>query len=176
MRISIALVLAVFMAVPSLGGAESNFNVNVNLGVPLPPPQAVVVSPRVVFDAPPLFLEPSSLGFYVGVDMSHDIALVSGVYYLYQGNSWYRSSHYNGPWAVTRYEQLPAPVKRYKVEKIRYYRDREYRAYHDNRDHYRGKHYRPAKEGKQDWKEDKKRQKEYKREKHERRKHGRDDD
>lgn len=146
MRIATALILAALLAVPTVGTAEPHFNVNVNLGVPVPPPPphpAAVVAPRVVFNAPPLFLAPSALGFYVGVDMPYDVVLVSGVYYLFQGNHWYRANHYNGPWVVTRYEHLPAPIKRYKVEKIRYYRDREYRVYHDRRDHYRGRHFRP---------------------------------
>ncbi|MDD2500174.1 MAG: hypothetical protein PHN92_05075 [Geobacter sp.] len=172
MRISTALVLAAILAVPSLGTAESNFNVNVNLGVPAPPPppHVAVVAPRVVFDAPPLFLSPSSLGFYVGVDMPHDMVLISGVYYLFQGNHWYRANHYNGPWVVTRYEQLPAPVRRYKVEKIRYYRDHEYKAYHEKRDHYRGKHFRPGREGKEEWRDEKDRRKEERREEREERK------
>lgn len=156
MRIATALVLATMLAVPSLGTAEPHFNVNVNLGVPAPPlpPRGVVAAPRVVFDAPPLFLAPSSLGFYVGVDMPHDMVLISGVYYLFQGNHWYRANHYNGPWVVTRYEQLPASVRRYKVEKIRYYRDHEYRTYHNNHDHYRGRHFRPEKEERNRWKEE----------------------
>ncbi len=184
MRIATALALAAVMALPSLGSAESNFNVNVNLGVPIPPSPTVVVAPRVVFDAPPLFLAPSSLGFYVGVDMSYDMVLISGVYYLFQGNHWYRANHYNGPWVVTRYEQLPAPVRKYKVEKIRYYRDHEYRAYHANRDHYRGKHFRPDREDREEWRDEKNRRKEDKREAREEwkehkkhgRGHGRDND
>ncbi|MGE0918775.1 hypothetical protein [Trichlorobacter lovleyi] len=184
MRIATALALAAVMALPSLGSAESNFNVNVNLGVPVPPSPTVVVAPRVVFDAPPLFLAPSSLGFYVGVDMSYDMVLISGVYYLFQGNHWYRANHYNGPWVVTRYEQLPAPVRKYKVEKIRYYRDHEYRAYHANRDHYRGKHFRPDREDREEWRDEKNRRKEDKREAREEwkehkkhgRGHGRDND
>lgn len=184
MRIATALALAAVMALPSLGSAESNFNVNVNLGVPVPPSPTVVVAPRVVFDAPPLFLAPSSLGFYVGVDMSYDMVLISGVYYLFQGNHWYRANHYNGPWVVTRYEQLPAPVRKYKVEKIRYYRDHEYRAYHVNRDHYRGKHFRPDREDREEWRDEKNRRKEDKREAREEwkehkkhgRGHGRDND
>ena len=170
------LLLAASLAVPVFAIAESNFNFNVNLGGPVPPPPPVRVQaqPRVFFDAPPLFLAPSALGFYVGVDMPDDMILISGVYYLFQGNHWYRANHYNGPWAVTRYEQLPAPVRRYKVEKIRSYRDHEYRAYHDNRDHYRGKHYRPGKEEKQHWKEEKREEREER--KHHGKKNHRDND
>ena len=174
MRSIPALLLAVTLAVPAAAIAESHFNVNVNLGVPAPPPVVVSGAPRVFFEAPPLFLAPPSLGFYVGVDMPNDLVLISGVYYLFQGNHWYRANHYNGPWVATRYEQLPAPVRRYKVEKIRYYRDNEYRAYHDNRDHYRGEHFRPNREEKERWKEDRRDERdEWKQHKQ---KHHRDDD
>lgn len=178
MRRLTTLLLTASLVVPALAGAENHFNVNVNLGAPVPPPpppvRQVQVQPRVFFEAPPLFLAPSRLGFYVGVDMPNDMVLISGVYYLFQGNQWYRANNYNGPWAVTRYEQLPQPVRQYKIEKIRSYRDHEYRRYHDNREHYRGKYFRPGKENKERLKEDK-------RERHEERKqhgnkHHRDDD
>lgn len=175
MRSLLALLLVVTVMVPSFAAAESNFNFNVNVGVPAPPlpPPPVPGVPRVFFSAPPLFLAPSSLGFYVGVDMPHDMVLVSGVYYLFQGNHWYRGASYNGPWAVTRFEQLPPPVRRYKVEQIRVERDREYHAYRSEHEHYRGRHFRPEKERKEQWKEEKRRDKqEWKQEKEER-KHGR---
>lgn len=161
MRSMTNVLLAALLMVPSYAFAESNLNVNINLGTPVPPVSHG--TPGVVFHAPPLFLAPPALGFYVGVDMSHDLVLVSGVYYLFQGNRWYQARHYNGPWAVTSYEQLPAPVRRYKVDKIRYYRDHEYKSYHDNRDHYRGKRFRPGQEGKKEWRDKKEHRKEEKR-------------
>lgn len=145
------MLIAAALALPAGTAAESNVSVNINVGVPAPP--VVGIGPRVVFEAPPLFLAPPSLGFYVGVDMPYDLMLVSGVYYLFQGNHWYRANHYNGPWVVTRYEQLPAPVRRYKVERIRYHRDHEYRAYHDHREQYRGKKFRPDRDDRDDRKE-----------------------
>lgn len=177
MRLLASLLLAALLAAPSLALAETRVGVNINVGLPappLPPPPPLPGAPRVTFDVPPLFLAPSSLGFYVGVDMPHDLILVSGSYYLFQGNHWYRANHYNGPWHATRYEQLPHQVRRYKVEKIRYHRDHEYRSYHDNREQYRGKHYRPGKEEKQYRKEDKRRDKEER--KHGKGRHGRDND
>lgn len=169
MRILFATLLSLTLLYPTLAPAESNVNVNINVGVPLPPPL-----PRIHFDAPPLFLAPSSLGFYVGVDMPHDLLLVSGSYYLFQGNHWYRARHYNGPWTLTPHEHLPYEVRRHKVDQIRYQRDHEYRSYHEHRDHYRGKHYRPGKEEKEHWKEEKRREKEER--KHHKKKHKHDDD
>lgn len=184
MRIILSLLLTAVLAVPSFALAESNVSVNINVGLPappLPPPPPLPGAPKIFFSAPPLFLAPPSLGFYVGVEMPYDIMLVSGSYYLFQGNHWYRAGHYNGPWVVTRYEQLPPQVRQYRVEKIRYYRDHEYRTYHANRDHYRGKHYRPDKEEKEHRKQEKEYRKEQKRwekeeRKHHKDRHDRDDD
>lgn len=188
MRFSSTLLLAAFIAVPSLSAAETKFNVNINLGGPTvvapPPPAAVVAPPKMLFEEPPLFLMPTGLGFYVGVDTQHDIVLVSGVYYLFQGNQWYRASNYNGPWTVTRYEKLPEPVRRHKLEHIREHREREFHSYRDKRDHYRGKHFRPGREGKEEWRDEKQRRKEEKRmereerkeERHHGKKHRRDDE
>lgn len=163
MRIVFSIILAVMLAAPSFALAETNVSVNINMG-----------APRVFFDSPPLFLSPSPLGFYVGVDMSHDLVLISGVYYLFQGNGWYRADHYNGPWTVVRYEQLPYQVRQHKVEKIRYYRDNEYRDYHNNRDHYRGRNYRPEKQYKQQFKEEKRWEKEDRRPNDKKRRRGDD--
>jgi len=178
MRRLTTLLLTASLVVPALASGENHFNVNVNLGGPVPPPpppvRQVQASPRVFFNAPPLFLAPPALGFYVGVDMPNDMVLISGVYYLFQGKQWYRANHYNGPWVVTRHKQLPQPVRQYKVEKIRYYRDHEYRNYHENREHYRGKYYRPGKEDKERWKEEKR--EERKERKQHGNKHHRDDD
>jgi hypothetical protein len=184
MRIMLILLLAALVAAPVASQAESNVSVNINVGapaLPLPPPPPLPGVPKIFFDVPPLFLAPPSLGVYIGVDMPYVLGLVSGSYYLFHGNKWYRARHYNGPWETTRYEQLPPQVRRHKLEKIRYHRDHEYRAYAADRDHYRGKHYRPGKEYKERRKQDKEYRKEERRwEKDERKqhkgRHGRDDD
>ncbi len=176
--LTVLVLIVVLMASPVVR-AETNVNIGINLGAapppppqrhqPPPPPRVVVAGPTVTFDVPPLFLSPSRLGFYVGVDMPYDLVMVSGAYYLFQNDHWYRSSHYNGPWTPTRYEKLPEPVRRHKMDKIRYYRDHEYDDYRSNRNHYHGKHYRPGNEHKNNWKEKKRREKEeWKRDRHER--------
>jgi hypothetical protein len=100
------------------------------------------------------------LGFYVGVDTSYDIIFSSDYYYLYYGNRWNRSRHHNGPWAEIPYRQLPSVIRKHRIEQIRSYRDREYRVYRNDRDHYRGRHFRPDHERREEWKDERKRDKE----------------
>jgi hypothetical protein len=126
--------------------------------VPAPPP------PPVVIEEPPLFLYPPELGFGVAVGVPHDIYFISGSYYLYRGDHWYRAPHYDGPWYGTRYRSLPPGLRRHRLEQMHYYRDREYRAYHDEHEHYRGRHYRPDKETKKEWKEQRKEEKRWEKE------------
>jgi hypothetical protein len=142
--------------------------------VPPPPPGPVYI------EEPPLFLYPPELGFGVAVGIPNDIFYIAGSYYLYQGDIWYRSPYYNGPWAVTRYRALPPGLRRHRFERIHYYRDRDYREYEAGHDRYHGRHFRPEKERRKmehdmrkeerrEWKEERKRDKEE-------RKHGRHGD
>lgn len=155
-RAVLVLLLTVVTAVAS---AQAEVNVNVSIGVP--PPRVVVYSPpEVHFDEAPAFIAPSRLGFYVGVDTPYDIIFSSDYYYLYYGNGWSRSRHHNGPWVEVPYRQLPQGIRSYRIEQIRSYRDREYRVYRDDRDHYRGKHFRPGREQGDEWKEERRRDRE----------------
>lgn len=148
------LVIAVITAASS-----AQAEVRVNIGVPAP---RVVVSapPAVLFDVAPHFIAPSSLGFYVGVDTPYDIIFSSDYYYLYYGNSWHRSRHHNGPWVDVPYRQLPPGIRKHRIERIRSYRDREYRVYRNDRDHYRGRQFRPDHNRKEEWKDERRRDKE----------------
>lgn len=195
-------VLLLLFAVATASSALGETNVNVNIGVPAPrvvvppplpaplPPPRVVVSgpPAVIFEVEPFFLAPSRLGFYVGVDTPYDIIFSSDYYYLYYGNSWYRSRHHNGPWVDVPYRRLPPGIRRHRINEIRSYRDREYRVYRDERDHYRGRSYRPdhdrkhelkeeRRHDKEEWKDERRRDKEDRKEEKQdrkREKHGRD--
>jgi hypothetical protein len=156
----LALVIAAIMAESS---AQAEVNVNVQLGVPVrEPPRRVIVSapPSIRFETAPLFVAPSQLGFYVGVDTPYDIIFSSDYYYLYYGNSWHSSRNYNGPWVGVPYRQLPPGVRRYRIEQIRSYRDREYRVYRNDQAHYRGRNFRPDHERKHEMKEERRRDKE----------------
>ena|SRR6185369_4404206 len=174
MRKTILTSLAATLALAVSASAE--VSVNVNIGAP-PPPVVVSGPPRVVFEAPPVFITPPRLGFFIGVDVPYDIIFASNNYYIYYGNAWYRSRHYNGPWVGVRFEQLPPVIRKHNVEYIRVHRDNEYRVYREQREHYRGRHFRPGKEHKEEWKEERRRDKqEWKEEKRERKHHGRDND
>jgi hypothetical protein len=120
----------------------------------------VSAPPSIRFEVAPLFIAPSQLGFYVGVDTPYDIIYDSNLYYLYYGNSWHNSRSYNGPWAEVPYRQLPPNIRRHRIEQIRSYRDREHRVYRQDRDHYRGRNFRPDHERKQEMKEERRRDKE----------------
>ncbi len=167
-------VLVLVLAALTAASAGAETNVNVQIGVPVyAPPQRVVVSspPSVRFDVAPLFIAPSRLGFYVGVDTPYDIIFSSDYYYLYYGNSWHRSDHHNGPWFEVPYRDLPPGIRKHRIEQIRSYRDREHRVYRHDRDHYRGRHFRPDRDRKhemkaerrhdrEEWKDEKRRDKE----------------
>jgi hypothetical protein len=145
------VLVLVIAAITSASSAQAE--VNVNIGVPAP---RVVVSapPAVIFDVAPHFIAPSRLGFYVGVDTPYDIFLISDVYYLYYGNRWLRARHHNGPWVEVPYRQLPPGIRKHRIEQIRSFRDREYRVYRADRDHYRGRHFRPDHERKEELKDE----------------------
>jgi hypothetical protein len=141
----LVLLSALMLVVPATLRAD----VNIGIGIPAPPfspaplPRVVVSSPpEVLFDAPPLFLAPSQLGFYVAADTKYDIMYAQELYYLHYGSGWYRSRHYNGPWVRISYNDLPYPVRKHKLDYIRSHRDSEYRVYYRDRDRYRGDHFR----------------------------------
>jgi hypothetical protein len=155
-------VLLLLFAVAVAASAQAEVGVNVNIGLPVPR-VVVPAPPAVLFDVEPDFITPSRLGFYVGVNTPYDIIFSSDNYYLYYGNSWHRSRHHNGPWVEVPYRQLPPGIRKHRIEQIRSYRDREYRVYRKDRDHYRGRHFRAGHERKDDWKDERRRDKhEYK--------------
>jgi hypothetical protein len=157
------VLVLVIAAITAALSAQAEVNVDVRIGVPAPePPRRVIVSapPSIRFETPPLFVAPSRLGFYVGVDTPYDIIFISDYYYLYYGNSWHSSRYYNGPWVEVPYRQLPQGIRRHRIEQIRSYRDREYRVYRNDRDRYRGRHFRPDHVRKEELKEERRRDKE----------------
>ena len=153
------VLVLVMAAIAAASFAQAAVSVNVNIGAP-PPRMVVASTPSVQFDVAPLFIAPSRLGFYVGVDTPYDIIFSSDFYYLYYGNSWHRARSHNGPWVELPYRELPPGIRRYRIEQIRSYRDREYRSYRTDRDHYRGRQFRPDHERKQELKEERRRDKE----------------
>ena len=151
----IALVSGVIMAASV---AQAEVNVSVNVGVPVP--RVIVSTPSVRFEVAPLFIAPPRLGYYVGAETPYDIIFSSDYYYLYYGNSWHHSRHYNGPWVEVPYRDLPPGIRKHRIEQIRSYRDREYRAYRNEQDNYHGRHFRPDHERKEEMKQERRRDKE----------------
>lgn len=162
----------VVLAVATVAAASSAAaGVNVNVGIGIPAPRVVVSAPSIRFEVAPRFIAPPRLGFYVGVDTPYDILFSDDYYYLYYSNSWHRSSDYNGPWVELPYRHVPAGIRNHRIEQIRSYRDREYRTYRSNPNHYRGRQFRPDYErrgefkderrrDREEWKEDKRRDRE----------------
>jgi hypothetical protein len=146
------LLISAFVASSAMQTAlASNVGVGVDIHIGNQPPLMPVpvpapLPPPVVIEEPPLFLYPPELGFGVAVGLPYDMFFISGSYYLKRGDAWYRGSHYNGPWATTRYRSLPPGLRSRRFEQIHYYRDREYRAYQARHEGYHGRHFRPEKE------------------------------
>jgi hypothetical protein len=99
--------------------ARAEVNINVNIGPP--PPVVVVERPTMLYLGEP--------GLFVAVGVPYDIFFVSGRYYYFHGNNWFWASGYGGPWVHVVYRGLPPGLQKYKVVKLREYREREYRVY-----------------------------------------------
>jgi len=147
--VTAALVVCGTAAISHAGGLNVNLNVGVPVVTPAPPPPAYVPAPapvpQVVLPAatPPQFVYVPDLGYYVAVGTPYDIAYVGRDYYLYSNGCWYRSPYYGGPWRVAAVKLLPPLLVRYDVREFRQYRDREFRRYEHDREHYRGAWHRP---------------------------------
>jgi hypothetical protein len=82
--------------------------------------------PAFVMDRRPNFIDLKNLGFSVSIGGPYDIIFYGNRYYLYQGNRWYRSSSYRGPWVVIRTNRIPLQIRKHRWDDIRRYRDVEY--------------------------------------------------
>ena len=154
--------------------SEAKVDVNVNIGAPSvvvrevvpPPPPPVPPRRTVIIEDVPDFIYPSSLGFYVAVGVPYDLYYVDDYYYMYRDGLWHRSYDYGGPWKVIKGKRVPYGLRRHRIDTIRHHRDREYVIYQRDRDHYRGRHFRPDHDWKErrkhehrEWKEDRKQEK-----------------
>ena len=99
--------------------AHAQINVNVHIGEP--PPVVVYAPPTMV-----LLPEPQT---YVAVGVPYDIFFISGRYYYLHGNHWFWGSGYAGPWTYVAVEGLPPGLRKYKVNQLREFREREYKVY-----------------------------------------------
>jgi len=107
------------------------------------PPEEAAAPPEVYIEEAPQFIYSPDLNAYVAVGVPYDLVYAGGAYYCFSGGRWYRSAYYNGPWVYVPRRSYPRTFVTYRVDTIRAYRDREYRVYVRDRDHYAGRFHRP---------------------------------
>ncbi|MBI3621077.1 MAG: hypothetical protein HY208_02660 [Nitrospirae bacterium] len=108
---------------------RAEVNVNINVGVP----------PPIVVEAPPEMVLLPEPGIYVAIGIPFDIFFISGRYYYFHGGNWFWASGYGGPWVHVGYKSLPPGLRKYKVEKLREFREREFKVYKAQGPKFRGK-------------------------------------
>jgi hypothetical protein len=111
------LLMTLGAALPTLAGTQ--VHVNVNIGPP----------PPVIVEAPPQMLFLPDPGVYVAVGIPYDVYFIGGRYYYVHGDHWFWGPGYRGPWTYVEYRTLPPGLRRYKVVRLREYRDHEYTVY-----------------------------------------------
>jgi len=150
--------LILVAAAATNAAARSGVNVDINLGVPVvvqpapPPPPVPVYSapapPAISVEEAPQFIFSPALGFYVAVGIPYDLVYTGSDYFYFYGGRWFRSNYYNGPWVIAGPRHFPPLLHRYPVDRIRYYRDFEFRRYNHDRAHFDGRFHRPEFRGK----------------------------
>jgi hypothetical protein len=111
--------------------ARAQVQVNVNIGPPAP----------VIVEAAPQMLFLPDPGVYVAVGIPYDMFFIGGHYYYFHGDNWFWGSGYGGPWSYVEYRSLPPGLRKYKVVRLREYREREYRVYNVQGRNFGGKHF-----------------------------------
>ncbi|MCC7201956.1 MAG: hypothetical protein IT393_04735 [Nitrospirae bacterium] len=127
------LTILILFAVITGTQARGEVNVNVNIGVPVP--QAVVV------EEPPMMIFLSRPGVYVAVGIPYSIFFISGRYYYYNNDHWYWSHGYGDPWVHIKHKSLPPGLRRFTINQLHTYRDREFAAYRNHGTEYKGRHF-----------------------------------
>jgi hypothetical protein len=118
----------------SLGVVSSvRAEVNVNINLAPPPPVVVEAPPQMVFLPEP--------GIYVAVGIPFDVYFVSSRYYYVHGGNWFWAKGYGGPWTHAVYKSLPPGLRKYKVEQLHKFREREYKVYKVQGPKFKGKHF-----------------------------------
>jgi hypothetical protein len=129
------LLFAALLVVAPAGAADVGLDLNLHLGGRASAP--------VIVEEPPLFLVPAALGVHVAVGVPYDLFYLGGRYYCAKGGAWYVAPAYGGPWAVVVHDRLPPGLRRHQLREMVVLRDVEYRRYRQDRDHYRGRSFRP---------------------------------
>ena len=139
MKKLLAAAAAVMLLQAGTPAHAANVSFSINVG-----------GPPIVVSQPPEFLYPPELGFGVAVGVPYDMFYLSGGYYIFRGGSWYRTPTYGGNWIRVRPRELPRELRRYRIDRIHEFRDREYRSYSHDRGNYRGRYFRPGGEGREE--------------------------
>jgi len=126
-------VAAAVVLLQAASSAQAGVSFNINVG-----------GPPIVVAQPPDFLYPPELGFGVAVGVPYDMFYFSNSYFIFRGGGWYRTDYYGGPWIKVRPREIPPEFRRYRMNRIREFRDREYRVYSRDRGHYGGRYFRPG--------------------------------
>ncbi len=129
----LSLSLVVGMALAS-APVWAGLDINVNVGVPLPPPIEVDAPPAMVFLAEP--------GVYVAVGVPYDFFFIGNRYYYFHGGYWYGARGYGGPWVHVGDRSIPPGLRRYKIERLHEFREREFHRYTAEGRKYHGRHFR----------------------------------
>ena len=135
-----AATLILFQAGTPAQAANVSFSINVG-------------GPPIVISQPPEFLYPPELGFGVAVGVPYDMFYFSGSYFIFRGGKWFRTPRYGGEWIRVRPRELPRELRRYRIDRIHEFRDREYNSYMHDRGHYHGRYFRPGGEVREEHRE-----------------------
>jgi len=129
------LLLALLVDITGTTARAAEFHVNINIGTP--PPLIVRAAPTMVYLPQP--------ALYVAVGIPYDLFFVGGRYYYVRGNDWFWGPGYGGPWTSVTYRSLPPGLRKFKVQRLREFREHEYRSYRthpaDRRGDRRGSHF-----------------------------------
>jgi outer membrane lipoprotein SlyB len=114
---------------------------------PPPPPEMApgqfTPPPEVYVDDAPQFIYSPELNLYVAVGIPYDLVYTGSEYFYFYGGRWYRGPYYNGPWVFAARRSFPPVLLRFRIDRIRYYRDVEFRRYEHDRAHFDGRFHRP---------------------------------
>ncbi len=120
-------------AVPVGTPAWAEVDVNINIGVPLPP--------SIVVEAPPMMVFLAEPAVYVAIGTPYDIFFIGGRYYYFYRGNWFWAPGYGGTWVHVVYRSLPPGLRKYKVERLREFREREFKLSKGQGPKYTGRHF-----------------------------------
>jgi hypothetical protein len=109
----------------------------------LPAPGQFTPPPEVYVDDAPQFIYSPALNLYVAVGVPYDLVYTGSEYFYFYGGRWYRGPYYNGPWMFAARRSFPPVLLRFRIDRIRYYRDVEFRRYEHDGAHFDGRFHRP---------------------------------